>query len=512
MRFAKLLTLLFIVAACLPAKAQRYLTPVFSQASRTTVQYGSNFTVLPLAVPGGRATRQPLVAQVYTPSGDTETNRPLIIFLHTGNFLPFGNNGSCGGTLLDSSAVEMSTRLTKMGYVVAVADYRTGWNPLSSVELIRRFTLINAAYRGVQDVRTCIRYFRKSVAEAGNPFGIDPTKIIVFGQGTGGYISMAGAYLNQYSEILTTSDPNKFQLPLSPSVKVPMVVEKYNGDLFATSGPTIVDATYNAYTSIPLGDTLCVPNHVGYPSNFNLAVNLGGALGDSTWMDAGEAPLISFHVPADGFAPCKTDILNVGTPTGPQSVVEVSGSCDMQAQAERLGINNVFKNGKYRFYDKYDAIAKARNGGLSSYFPFIGTLNNTGSPWEWTSPVPQVNGLGCNFDASTARAYIDTIIGYFAPRAALALNLDIVGTNDLNYSIDLQIAPNPAIDQAVISVPADYVMKAMDVVDANGRLVRHINGINSNTYSLDRAGLPQGMYFLKTYFEEGVVTRRVVFE
>ena len=512
MRFAKLLTLLFLVAACLPAKAQRYLTPVFSQASKTTVLYGSNFTVLPLAVPGGHATRQPLVAQVYTPSGDVATNRPLIIYLHTGNFLPFGNNGSCGGTLGDSSAVDIATRLTKMGYVVAMADYRTGWNPLSTVELIRRFTLINAAYRGVQDLRTCIRYFRKTVDVGGNPFGIDPNKIIVFGQGTGGYISMAGAYLNEYNEILTTSDVNKYRLPVPGIGLIPMVVEKYNGDLFATTGPTLVDATYNAYTSIPLGDTLCVPNHVGYSSSFNLAVNLGGALGDSTWMDAGETPLISFHVPAESFAPCKTDILNVGTPTGPQPVVEVSGSCDMQAQAERLGVNNVFKNTKYKFYDKYDAIAKARNGGLSSFYPFIGTLNNTGSPWEWAAPSAVTTALGCNFNATTALAYIDTIINYFAPRAALALNLNVVGTNDLNYSIDLQIAPNPAVDQAVISVPADYRMKGIDVFDANGRMVRNINGINSNTYSLDRAGLPQGLYFLKAYFEEGVVTRRLMFE
>lgn len=512
MRIAKLFTLLLIVAACLPAQAQRYLAPVFSQASRTTVAYGTNFTVLPLAVPGGRATRQPLVAQVYTPTGDTEKNRPLIIFLHTGNFLPFGNNGSCGGTLLDSSAVEIATRLTKMGYVVAVADYRTGWNPLASQELVRRFTLINAAYRGVQDLRTCIRYFRRTVAEQNNPFGIDPGKIVVFGQGTGGYISMAAAYLNQYSEILTTSDPNKYQLPLSPTIKVPMVVEKYNGDLFATSGPCIVDAQYNAYTSIPVGDTLCVPNHVGYPSNFNMAVNLGGALGDSTWMDPGETPLVSFHVPADGFAPCKTDILNVGTPTGPQSVVEVSGSCDMQAQAERMGVNNVFKNGKYRFYDKYDAIAKARSGGLSSYYPFIGTKNNTGAPWEWAAPSTITTALGCNFDKNLALPYIDTIINYFAPRAALALNLDIVGTNDLNYSIDMKIAPNPALDQAVISVPADFQMNGVDVFDANGRMVRNIRGVNNHTYTLERAGMARGMYFIKAYFDEGVVTRRLIFE
>jgi hypothetical protein len=513
MRIAQLLTILFVWMFYVESSAQRYMRPVFSQVSTTTVAYGSNFTVLPLAVPGGRATRQPLACTIYQPAGDTETARPLIIYLHTGNFLPYPQNGSCAGTRFDSSAVEIATRLTKMGYVVAVATYRQGWNPLSPQELVRRFTLINASYRGVQDARTCIRYFRRSVAEAGNPFKIDPNKIVLFGQGTGGYISMAAAYLNTYNEIITTSDPNKFQLP-TPQGIVPMVREAYNGDVFATSGPCIVDAAYNSYAQIPVGDTLCVPNHVGFSSSFNFAVNLGGALGDSTWMDAGEVPLLSYHVPSESFAPCKTDVLNVGTPTGPQPVVEVSGSCDMQAQANRMGINNIFSDANIAaknltLYDRYNSIAKTRSGNLKGYYPFIGTKNNTGSPWEWAAAA---GSLACNTDKALALTYIDTILNFFAPRAVVALNLSVVGTNDINNDIAMQIAPNPAIDQTVITVPANYTMKNMEVVDASGRVVRYIKNINSNTYVLDRAGIPVGMYFIKTYFEEGIVTRRVVFE
>lgn len=512
---AKLLALLFAFIACTDLSAQRYMRPVFSQTSRSTIVYGSNFTVLPLAVPGAHTARQPLAAQVYTPTGDTDKKRPLVIFLHTGNFLPFGNNGSCGGTFTDSSAIEICTRLAKMGYVVASADYRTGWNPLATQELVRRFTLINAAYRGVQDVRTCIRYFRKTVAENNNPFGIDTSRIVVFGQGTGGYVSMAAAYLNTYGEVLTTSDPNKFILPLTATVRVPMVRQEYNGDVFGTSGPCIVDAAYNAYTNIPVGDTLCVPNHANYSSKFHLAVNLGGALGDSTWIDPREVPLISYHNPTETFAPCKTDVLNVGTPTGPQPVVEVSGSCDVQAQVNRMGINSVLSDAAIQsaglsFYDKFGSIARARSGNLAGFYPFIGPKDNTGSPWEWAASPYGV--LNCNTNKVSALAYIDTIIGYFAPRAAVALKLGIVGTNDINNSIAMQIAPNPAIEQTIISVPANYTMKSMDIVDASGRLVRHIPKVNADRYTLDRAGMPRGMYFIKAYFDEGIVTKRIVFE
>ena len=42
-----------------------------------------------------------------------------------------------------------------------------------------------------------------------------------------------------------------------------------------------------------------------------MAVNMGGALGDSTWLDAGQAPIVSFHVPTDPFAPYECGIVNV---------------------------------------------------------------------------------------------------------------------------------------------------------------------------------------------------------
>jgi len=150
MQLSKLpILLLFLIVGSTVSAQNRYLEPVFSDVSVTPLTpYGFNYTFLPLLF-GGRFTKQPLVMQVYSPVGDTKTDRPLIIYLHTGNFFPFPGNGSCGGAMNDSSNIEFATRLAKMGYVVAVADYRLGWNPFSTNELTRRFTLINGAYRGV---------------------------------------------------------------------------------------------------------------------------------------------------------------------------------------------------------------------------------------------------------------------------------------------------------------------------------------------------------------------------
>ncbi|MGB0247557.1 MAG: hypothetical protein ACPGAB_03455, partial [Flavobacteriales bacterium] len=166
----KFLTLALGLLAFSQLDAQvRYINEVFSDVDVTTdVVYGSNVTVLPL-LQGAAPAAQPLACDIYEPAGDTETDRPLIIYIHTGNFLPQYLNGSAVGTKSDSTAVELCTRYAKMGYVVASIDYRLGWNPLAETQSDRAFQLINAAYRGVQDARTAVRFFRMSEDTMGDP-------------------------------------------------------------------------------------------------------------------------------------------------------------------------------------------------------------------------------------------------------------------------------------------------------------------------------------------------------
>lgn len=491
---------------------KRYLEASFDNVDvSATMVYGQNFTMLPL-ISGQNTLRQPLIMNVYSPAGDTETERPLIIYLHTGNFFPYPLNGSCGGRLDDPSNVEMATRLAKMGYVVAVIDYRLGWFPTHPDELVRRFSLINAAYRGVQDTRTCIRYFKRSVAESANPFGIDPDKIVMWGQGTGGYISTATAYISSYQEIFQTADAGKFFLN-----GVPMVIEAYNGNIDGTpDAPTIVDAVYNAATGFPIGDTLCVSNHPGFSSDFQLAVNLGGALGDSSWMKEGEIPLISFHNPTDPFAPCETDVLNVPTAQGPQPVVEVSGSCQLSRQGDRLGLNTIF-NTIPPGNDPYGDIAKIKNGGLNNFFPFTNTPNNdTSSPWEWMYEDDMPNpDAGCNFDAAYPQLYIDTIIGFFAPRACVTLGLNCdftTSTKDEVLASDIiSLTPNPASTSVKVTAKGENI-ESIAIFAMDGKLMMKESNVNSESITIQRNNLPTGIYFVKAFFEKGVATQKVVFE
>jgi len=142
----------------LGAQAQdRYLDEVFTDVAVTqNVVYGQNKTVIT-----GAPMDQPLIMDVYEPTGDTATARPLFLYIHTGNFLPKIINQTLVGSLRDSASVEICTRMAKLGYVVASIDYRTGWNPLASTQTQRTKLLLQAVYRAVQDGRTAVRYFRK---------------------------------------------------------------------------------------------------------------------------------------------------------------------------------------------------------------------------------------------------------------------------------------------------------------------------------------------------------------
>jgi hypothetical protein len=260
----------------------------------------------------------------------------------------------------------------------------------------------------------------------------------------------------------------------------------------------------------PTGDTLSVPNHPGYSSNFSLAINMGGALGDSTWMDAGEIPLISFHNPSDAFAPCETDVLNVPTANGALPVVEVSGSCDMQQQAAGFGLNNVFSNIPSGF-DPYGANSASS---LNGFYPFSNTPNNSASPWEWKGlPNNPPTPADCNTDAASSRAYIDTIIGYVAPRACLALNLgcNFSSTKEINeFDLGLTVAPVPANDQVNFRTETAAI-RSIYVYDLNGRLVKAHTEINNNFFSMPRHSLRNGLYIAELRFDEGFVKKRIVF-
>ncbi|MEM8909033.1 MAG: T9SS type A sorting domain-containing protein [Bacteroidota bacterium] len=480
--------------------AQRYLEEVFTDVTVTPAIYGQNATIAGLLFDPtvNEAVLRPLNAEIYTPDGDTETSRPAIILLHTGNFLPPVLNGGCGGTIGDADMVNLATRLARKGYVAIVADYRIGWNPTDPDQQQRTFFLINAAYRGVQDARTCVRYLKRSVAEDNNPWGIDPDKIAMWGLGTGGYITYGAATLN---DVTDTFIP-KFVTPSGP-----MVVESINGDVEGTS-VGVIPAGFPWPTP---NDTLCYPNHVDYDSDFQLAVASGGALGDTSWIDSDDVPIISFQVPTDPFAPCEADVLIV--PGVNFAVVEVMGACLIHPIIDARGTNDIFNNATWT--DPFTAAALA-SGGTNGFMPFLSNDPAESAPWNFafSSEPYGVADSDCPTDEAGAQIYVDSMLNFFCPRACLAMDLacETVSTQELDVQeLGLTIQPNPAIDQVRFQTK-EKPIESIYVYDFNGRLVKaHVN-IDHNFFEMRRHNLPTGVYAAQLRFADGIVTQRVVFK
>jgi dienelactone hydrolase len=515
----KSLLLLFVcfLFATMAEAQTRYLAPVYSaaQIQRTdSVRYAVNKTMLYYYfVAGfGKSAPQALLTDIYQPPAtDTTKKRPLVIYLHTGNFLPLNAVGPNGG-IKDSTAIEFCTRFARLGYVAASADYRLGWNPNLRQEEARRLTLINASYRGIQDVRSCIRFFKANA----DVYNIDTSKIMLFGEGTGGYLSLGAATLDRFSKIPESAfDANKFFYGGTT-----MVNENINGNIYGTSFGVVPTASLDTFTKA--GDTLCLPNLPTISSNFQMQVNLGGALGDLTWLDASSKPSISFHVPYDFYAPYNNAVLYVGSPTGPQPVIRVQGANLIQRRNDSLGINNAFK-GLVAVHDPYKSLFSTRNGGaVQGLFPLFGRDTASDSaPWQFWSPSnPQnANALLAAPSSTPARArtYIDTIMQVVLPRACIVLNLPCKGvvtsTEDLlnGNTTKLFASPNPA--KTAITFESEVVnpMQAIQLFDMAGRQVMQVK-VNSSSYTLPRNGLPAGMYVAKVKFEGGVLTKKVVFE
>lgn len=484
---------------------ERYADEIFSQVTLTSnVTFGNNYNFL---LDPSNPFIAPMPMNVYEGTGDTATDRACMVVLHTGNFLPKYFNGSASGNNLDSNIVEICNQFAKRGYLVVAPNYRLGWDPLNDTADVRRGTLLNAVYRALHDAKTCVRYMKSEATT----YGIDAEKVILYGQGSGGYVSMAYVTLDRMAEL----EIQKFT-DVSGNLYVDTsLVGQIDG-----SGGLVNNYEYGAYSN----DVLC-------------AINAGGALGDSSWLEPGEAPIISFHVPTDPFAPFEQGIVVV--PTTNENVVDVVGSNWVVRNANSNG-NNDLLGGPYS--DPYSMAADAAIAALgqtpSEYeglFPFHRAVPTPpgspfpifpeSSPWDWWDQATveaQANSLGLDgaaihnnglltnpdMSSTKARLYIDTIMGYLAPR--LIATMTTVGIEDHSDAVtnNTFVYPNPATSDLTVKVNG-FKMTAIEIYGMNGQLVRTEANLNSGRADLSVDGLSNGLYLLKIITEEGFATKRV---
>ncbi len=505
---------LTMVFAVFNAPAQmRYLNEVFSswQYAKDSV-YGSNIEVLT-----GSPVLKALKCDIYQPpTTDTASSRPLIVLLHTGSFLPKYINQNPTGFKDDSATMEIARGFAKRGYVVCVPTYRQGWNPAASTQEARAKSIMEAVYRAEQDAKAAVRYMRKNASV----YKVDTNKVILGGQGTGGYIAFTYAYVHTNAE---------------------MRVAKF----ISTGGQPYIDTALLGDIDNVLPGTISVPNNVGYSSKVNMIFNLGGAIGDINWMNTGEPPVVGFHSYTDPFAPDTSGIVYVPG-TVPQAVIPVDGSRNICRLADQL---NIEPWKQCVFTDPYTTEAKKNNEGLSGYYrlkiAYPAPYAAQSAPWEWWDSATSVgvayltfkaigradttalkdakqchlNGMATNQYMSKAKAlaYIDTNHGYLAPRNMVALKLPGyltvcpqggVGMPKALQATEVKVYPNPAHGE--FTVQAGSEIRSITLMDVSGREVLNTSGNGYKEVTLSRAGISNGVYLVKITTAEGSLVQRVV--
>ena len=252
----------------------RYIMPIFSNVVKTSaVPFGSNI--------GVNGSPQVLYMDVYEPQGDPLDDRPVAIVAFGGSFVAGGRGD-----------VELLCReFAKRGYVAVAPDYRVGQFTITA------FNTMEAVMRGTHDMKACVRYLRRSVAELADPYRIDTSRILIGGVSAGAISALHATYLDDEGEM--------------PDLLAP--IAEQIGGVEGNSG------------------------NEGYSSSVLGCFNYSGAIADTSWIDAGDPPLVSVHENGDPIVPYLTAPVTVnGIPAG----LMASGSHDIHLRMENAGIEH----------------------------------------------------------------------------------------------------------------------------------------------------------------------------
>jgi predicted esterase len=214
----------------------RYETKGFTATLTSNIEFGTapNGTVLKL--------------DLYEPTADTSTNRPLVIFIHGGGFF--------GGDKVDTWNTILCTNLAERGYVVASINYRLTPQAEQLLSLANNY---KAMIKAVQDAKAAIRFFRKNETV----YKIDSSQIFATGSSAGSMTALHLGYLEQ-SEV--------------PAAYVP--------------DWTLCDGSLEGNSGNP-----------GYSTAINGVMSNWGAIAELDYIKQGDVPLFCVHGTVDTTVP-----------------------------------------------------------------------------------------------------------------------------------------------------------------------------------------------------------------
>ena len=432
---------------------------------------------------------------IYRPSNDTLTKRPVIIFAFGGGFV--------NGSRTEASMVKLCESFAKRGYVTATIDYRLGMN-IGDRELSKR-----AVYRALQDGRSAVRFFRKNAAA----YGVDPNQIYISGHSAGAFLAYQAVYLDKDSER-------------------PASTRSY----FGRADLGGLDA---------IGDNKTYANGALVSGKANGVMGFAGALGELSYIEnSSDVPGVYFHSSNDSTVP-----YNSGEPFSYISwlpgfnLPTVYGSNQMNNRANTVNANHAFysytnrghnvhyngsnlysdivTNGSQYFYHTFlkpngitlDGYSSICSTCLTQNYTAVGNAfyydwQVTGGTINYSNPLD--NRITVTWDRSATNKSI-TLTPYSRALArGTTINLEVsinsrrMDSNELKtamVSSNILVAPNPFKDNLTVTITNDFQGEIEIVIyDVTGRIIKQKKILKNEPTLIDNLGdvfQNSGLYFMQ---------------
>ena len=88
------------------------------------------------------------------------------------------------------------------------------------------------------------------------------------------------------------------------------------------------------------------------------------------------------------------------------------------------------------------------------------------------------------------------------------MKIIVSATVDLDGSV-IELYPNPFSDHTSVKISEDLQIQMIDLIDAQGRIVRTIDNVHSSSVTIQRGNLPGGIYFSRIHVDD-IYTRKIL--